>query len=277
MSSSNGTRFAMASLTVALMLGGCADMDSGLTLGDKAPPQAATQLADQSAPPASELEKATAYWGKQYAEKPTDLKAAVSYAKNLRAMGRKEEALIVTRQALELHSNDRELAGEYGRLALDFDQVSNAKKALEFADDPGRPDWRIISARGTVMAKEGNYKDAVPFYERALLLAPSQPSILNNLALAHAMNGEAAKAEDYLKRAEAAGGASPKVKQNLALVLSLQGKYDEAKEVAAHSATPDAAVANTEIVRKIVRLQPKTSTPVPPAAWDTTVTGSVAR
>ena len=90
----------------------------------------------------------------------------------------------------------------------------------------------MISARGTVLAKQSQYREAIAFYERALVLAPEQPSVLNNLALAYAMEGNADKAEPLLKRAAAAGGHEARVNQNLALVLGLQGKYDEAKVAA---------------------------------------------
>ena len=81
--------------------------------------------------------------------------------------------------------------------------MSVAQKLLEQADDPTNPDWRVISARGTVLAKQGSYRDAIPLYERALALAPDQASVLNNLALAHAMEGHPDKAEPLLKRAAA--------------------------------------------------------------------------
>ena len=116
-------------------------------------------------------------------------------------MGEKRQALAVLQQASNFHAGNRDLNSEYGRLALEFDQVSLAQKLLEQADDPANPDWRMISARGTVLAKQGSYRDAIPFYERALALAPDQPSVLNNLALAHAMEGNADQAEPLLKRA----------------------------------------------------------------------------
>ena len=50
---------------------------------------------------------------------------------------------------------------------------------------------------------------------------------MNNLAMAHAANGDPAKAEEILRKA-AATSNDPKIKQNLALVLGLQGKHDEA-------------------------------------------------
>ena len=115
----------------------------------------------------------------------------------------------------------------------------------------------MISARGTVLAKQGQYREAIPLYERALALAPEQPSVLSNLALAHAMEGNAEKAEPLLKRAAAAGGDDARVNQNLALVLGLQGKYDEAKLAAARDLPPDHAAANVDYLRSIVKLQPK--------------------
>jgi tetratricopeptide (TPR) repeat protein len=89
------------------------------------------------------------------------------------------------------------------------------------------------------------------------VLAPDQASILNNLALAHAMEGHPDKAEPLLKRAAAAGGHEARVSQNLALVLGLQGRYDEAKVAAARDLPVDNAAANVDYVRRMVKLDPK--------------------
>src|SRR5690606_16301375 len=135
----------------------------------------------------------------------------------------KHAALSVLQQASLYHGNDRELASEYGRLALEFGQVGLAEKLLAIADDPLRPDWRVISAKGTVLAKRGDYKGAIPYYERALQLAPDQSSVLNNLAMALAADGQPDRAERLLRRALEDRSADPKVRQNLVVVLGLQG------------------------------------------------------
>ncbi len=178
-----------------------------------------------SADPKDDLAKATTYWGKEFTKNPRDPKAALNYAKNLKAMGEKRQALAVLQQASIFHGGNRELNSEYGRLALEFDQISLAQKLLEQADDPTNPDWRVISARGTALAKQGSYRSAIPLYERALALSPEQPSVLSNLALAHAMDGHPDRAEPLLKRAARAGGGDdPRVTQNLALVLGAAGQ-----------------------------------------------------
>lgn len=253
----------LAAITASLMVSGCAQM------GDGAGPALLASGADASAQAASgsaqDLAQATSFWGKKFAENPRDLKSGMAYAKNLKAMGEKQKALAVLQQLSVLHGRDRELTAEYGRLALDLDQVSVAQQLLEAADDPTNPDWRVISARGTAHAKQGEYKKAIPFFERALLLAPDHPSILNNLALAHTMNGAAAKAEGLLRKASDTPTASPRVRQNLALVLGLQGRYDEAKSLGAQDQPAQVAAQDTELLRKIVRLDPQAAPAVAPA------------
>lgn len=262
----------LACLTASLMLSACAETSE--ILGPTAAIKGETQTASaDSGAPQSELQKATTYWGQEFSKNPTDLKSALAYARNLKALGEKQKAMSVLQQASVYHESDRELAGEYGRLALEFDQFGAAAKMLEVADDPTKPDWKIISARGTVLAKQGQYKEAIPFYERALTLSQNQPSVLNNLAMAYAMGGEAKKAEDILRQATNSPDASSKVHQNLALVLGLQGRYDEANREGGKAIAINEATSNTDYIRKMVKLEPaKTTAPVPAAPAATAAT-----
>ena len=250
----------LAGLTAALMLSACAQTADLLSAANLAP-EPADQVAVSEAGQ-SELQKATLYWGQEYAKKPSDLKAALSYGRNLKAMGERQKALTVFQQASLLHDGDPELASDYGRLALDLDQVNIASRMLQLADNPTKPDWRVISARGTVFAKQGKYKEAIPFYEKALALSQNQPSILNNLAMAHAMSGDAKSAEGLLRQAAAADGSSPKVHQNLALVLGLQGRSEEAKALAGTNLASEAQTANADYMKRMVKAVPQIPSPV---------------
>lgn len=251
----------LAAIASSLMLGACAQMsgdDSSGLFAALAPESAAPEQPAQPSDPRAAAE----YWGKEYAKNPRNLDAALAYAQNLKVLGQKREALAVLQQASLIHGSDRRLAADYGRLALDLDQISVAKKVLEVADDPTNPDWRIVMARGTALAKEGSYREAIGYYERAQALNPGHPSVLNNLALAYTMSGEADRGEQLLRQASAAGGENAKVRQNLALVLGLQGKYDEATKVASVDLAPAEAQANTALLKKMVKLDPK-SAPAP--------------
>lgn len=214
-----------------LMAGACAE--NGMLLSSLAEPNASTGITTAStndksgkaaSPAEDQLRKATQYWGSIYAKDPSDGEAAYNYARNLKALGEKQEALLVLRSSVDMNPQHRGILSEYGRLALEFDQISLAQKLLERADDPLRPDWRVVSARGTVFAKQGLYSDAIPFYERAMELAPDKASVLNNLALAYTMEGKQAKAEPLLRRAAAIGKDDERVQKNLALVLGPDAK-----------------------------------------------------
>ena len=205
-------------------------------------------------------------------ENPRDLKAALSYARNLKAMGEKRRAL--ARAAAGVASSTAKAASSPANTAVSpstSTRCSVAKKLLDMADDPAKPDWRVISARGAALAKEGNYNEAIPLFERALSLAHNQPSVLSNLALAYAMNGEPNKAESMLRQAAASDSNSPRIRQNLALVLGLQGKYDEAKLVAARDIPMTNASENADYLRQVVKLDPKSvpNSDPQPAEWNT--------
>lgn len=248
----------LAGLTTTLMLGACAQTADLLPTALIDTSSSETPAVAQAASSMSELQKATAYWGQEYAKRPLEVAPAIAYARNLKALGEKQKAMQVLQRSYALHTDNRELAGEYGLIALELGQISTASKLLAMAEDPANPNWRMISARGTILAKQGQYGQAIPYYERALALAPSQSSVLNNLAMAQAMNGEPKKAEDLLRKAMTEPSSDPdKIRQNLALVLGLQGRYAEAKSVTAGTQEQGATAQNVDVVRTIVQLPPK--------------------
>jgi len=229
-----------------------------MSLADLTNPMATASLPEDAGKgttrPQSELQKAVEYWGKEFAKSPTDPKAGLAYAKNLKAMGERDRALIVLQQVAIANPGDKEIASEYGRLALDLNQISLAQRLLSLADDPAKPDWRVISAQGTVLAKQGKQKEAIPYFERARIIAPTQVSVLNNLALAYAMDGQAEKAEGIFREIPAQQ-SNAKIRQNLALVLGLQGKYEESRQAAAADLAPEQATANARILKTMTQLE----------------------
>jgi hypothetical protein len=54
------------------------------------------------------------------------------------------------------------LRPQLGRLALDLEQVELARRWLAEADDPANADWRMVSARGTVLAHPGRISRGDP-------------------------------------------------------------------------------------------------------------------
>ena len=237
----------MAIVGTLALSGGACSQSSGLLLSEPETPGGdPTRLAQA---PRAEVEKAAEHWGKEHSKQRRDGKAALNYARSLKALDRKAEALAVLQAGYLYNAQDREYLSEYGRLALDQGHAPMAQQLLEKADDPAKPDWRILSARGVALAQQGKYKEAIPFLERARTLAPDQPSVMNNLALAYTMDGQASQAEPMLRQATSTA-ADPRVRQNLALVLNLQGKKEEATRVAVGHDMPRSAVAPSSIAAR---------------------------
>ncbi|MGE0767357.1 MAG: tetratricopeptide repeat protein [Hyphomicrobiaceae bacterium] len=256
-------RLATSAVTISmtLLLGACSQtgpLNLGLGLGNDQPATVDIATASAGNTSLADLEKATAYWGEQHSKNPRDTKAAVSYARNLKAMGRKANALAVLQATYMFDSDDKELLSEYGRLALDLGQVTTAEKLLARAEDPSKPDWKIVSARGTVLAKQGRFKESISYFEKALSLSPGRPSLLNNLAMAYAMDGEAARGEALLRQAGEAGSSDPRVQKNLELVMDLQGKNADTPPVPVPAATAAEPAATGVAARP----------PLSNSAWD---------
>jgi Flp pilus assembly protein TadD len=106
-----------------------------------------------------------------------------------------------------LHAGHRGILSEYGRLALEPEQVELAQKLLGEADDPANAELANHFCPGTVLAKQGKYREAIPLYEPALALT---------------MEGKAEQAEGLLKQAVVHGGHEVRLNHSLALVLSGQ-------------------------------------------------------
>jgi len=249
-----------ASVLVGLSVSACGHAGTVASIVDSMAPSSPTPVSGQS-----EMQKALVYWGQEYAKSPGNATAAISFAKNLKASGQKRKALSVLQQSTIYNSTDRNLASEYGRMALDQGQTKLAQKVLRRALDPNKPNWRVLSALGTSFAKTGDHAQAQNYFSQALNVAPGQSSIVNNLALSYALDGKAEQAEKYLHKAVSMGGNGDKIRQNLALVMGVQGRYNDAKSVVLKDLTPNGAQQNIAFLQDMVN-KPEAGSSAPVAS-----------
>lgn len=194
-------------------------------------------------------------WGKRYDTDPKDRNAAFYYARALRAMDQHAQALAVLQNAVLIHQDDRELLGAYGRSLADNGRLREADEVLSRAHSPERPDWRILSAQGTVADQLGEHERAQQLYQAALKLAPSEPTVMSNLGLSLALSRHLPDAERVLREAAAQPAADARVRQNLVLVLGLQGRFGEAETVARQDQSPAEAAAAIAYLKRSVSQQ----------------------
>lgn len=193
-----------------------------------------------------------AEWGKRYEANPKDRNAAFFYARALRALDKNAQALAILQGAVLVHTSDLELLGAYGRSLADNGRLKEADDVLSRAHTPEKPDWRVLSAQGTVADQLGEHARAQQIYQTALRLAPNEPTVMSNLGLSLALSKRLPEAERTLRAAAAAPGADARVRQNLVLVLGLQGRFPEAEQLARQDMSPAEATATVAYLRRSV-------------------------
>jgi len=191
-------------------------------------------------------------YGNRYRANPSDAKAAIAYAKALRATDQRAQAVAVLQQASIRNPHDTAVLGAYGRALADAGQYTEALDALGRAHSPDNPDWRILNAQGAVLDEMGRHAEAQRHYATILKMVPNEPSVLSNLGLSYALDKKLPQAEATLRQAAALAHAGPKVRQNLALVVGLQGRFAEAEKIAGADLPPDQAAANVNYLRQML-------------------------
>lgn len=196
----------------------------------------------------------TAFWGHEYDRNPSDKEAAYNYARTLRAIGSAQKASEVAAQALSLHPSDKDLSIVLAKAAMDQGRPDAASNVLfQALNASDKTDASLISLYGVTLDYLGEHDQAQHQYQKALALEPENPKIVANLALSHALEGDADKAETLLRAALSLSEApDPRVRQNLAMVLGLQGKFDEARELTAEDLPPTLVAANIDYYRSLL-------------------------
>ncbi len=196
----------------------------------------------------------TQKWAKYWQAHPEDSNAATSYAAHLRALDKHEEALGVLRKSAMSAPEDTEILAAYGKQLAVMRQFPEANKVLFKATATGKPSWETFSLHGTVLDQLGKHKEARTQYQSALSASPGNVTVMNNLAMSHAISGDPKKAEDVLLEAIAkpGGQGNTQLRHNLALVLALQGEFERARKVLTKVLPPHQVDANMSYIRKMI-------------------------
>ncbi len=234
----SGAKFAALVLTLAL--GACSN------------PHFADITGSLRAPSADNLREESVELGVRYARKPGEKAISLRYARVLRALDQRSQAVAVLEAAAIANQKDVEVQAAYGKALAEVGRLDQAAVVLAGAHSPDRPDWRILSAQGTIADQQNRPDEAQRYYQQALQIVPNEPSVLSNLGLSYALSKQLDPAETLLRQAVANPKADPRVRGNLALVLALQGKFSESEAIASRDLPPADASANIAYVRHML-------------------------
>ena len=137
-------------------------------------------------------------WGKAYSKNEKDKFAALNYAAALRASGQSGQAVAIMRKAAIYHPEDREVLAGFGKALAADSRFDEALSTIQRAQRADNPDWQLLSTEGGIRDSLNQHQEARVLYQQALVLAPGEPQVLNNLGMSYVLTNELGAAENVL-------------------------------------------------------------------------------
>ena len=184
--------------------------------------------------------KKTAELGNRWQADQKNLDLGLAYAGGLEKLGQTEQQMQVLATLAQQNPTNVHIKALFGKKLLAAGRSDQAIPVLKAVADSGTADWRILSALGSAFDQQGQYGTARETYQKALALQPNQISVLNNIGMSHALEGNLKEEEETLRGAMALpeGKSLPRLRQNLALVVGLQGRFEESRQIASEDLPP---------------------------------------
>ncbi len=200
----------------------------------------------------ADFEAAVGYWAARYADDETNKAAALGYAKAPQRTGRTDQAVAILQKTVIRYPDERQVQAEYGKALAAAGDLNRALGAIQRAQTPDNPDWRLLSAEAAILDQMGRHDEARRRYQQAVDLAPDEPSVVSNFGMSFILTGELDEAERLLRSAVAMPGADSRIRQNLALAVGLSGRFDEAEDIAGAELDAKEAAANIAYLRRML-------------------------
>ena len=197
---------------------------------------------------------ATAELGKKWQSDSTNVNKGLAYASALESTGQTEKQLAVYASLYSANPGNGKLAAIYGKKLVNDGRSNAAIPVLESAASASDADWRVHSALGSAYDQQGLYDKARTNYQLALATDKGNLTVLNNLGMSYALEGNLKQAEVTFRQTDALprSRSEPRIRQNLALIVGLQGRFDEASKLASEDLPPDQVEANMAYLQKML-------------------------
>ena len=201
----------------------------------------------------------TADLGKRWGADQKNIELGLAYADGLEKMGQTEQQFSVLQTLSIQNPANYKLQSIYGKKLIATGRAADSVPILEAVTTNGGGDWRTYSALGSAYDQQGQYAQARESYQKALSMQPNEISVLNNMGMSYALEGNLKQGETTLRSAMALpqGQKNPRIRQNLALVVGLQGRFEESRQIASEDLPPEEVEANMAYLQKMLS-QPNT-------------------
>lgn len=190
-----------------------------------------------------------AFWAREVEIDPTDVEAGVGLSQALRTMGSYDDAFAAIQKLLMAQPDSYDALMEMARIhvarGMGFYAIEPARRAAALQPK----DWRAPTLLGIAYEQAQRDDEARAAHEKAMALAPNNPTVMSNYAMFLAAHGEGPRAEAMLRAAAARPDSTIQIRQNLALLVGLQGHLTEAEKLARQDLPPEFVANNMAYLR----------------------------
>lgn len=249
--------WAAAGLTV-LITAGCGGGSERRPINRSTPVESAAKIEQSLTTAASVSERtgnyasAVDYFRKLYEKDQNNVDFVTGLSRNLRYAGEAAQARLFMDLVVNRGLDGAAIRAEYGKAQLADGLAEKGVKNLSQAISMGDNLWQTHSALGAAYDRMEKYDEAQMSYERAILISPENPMIINNLALSLAVSGNLERAIELLERSATRPGATPQIRHNLALLHALDGDKKAARNMGRFDLPEKDVAKNLEYYEKFL-------------------------
>lgn len=164
-------------------------------------------------------------------ENPKHIPSRLGLAKTYQGMGATDAAINFYEQVFRLDPDNREAKMGYGQMLITKNRSADAIPYLADLSKQDPNNYRIYNMLGLAYDLMGQQEDAQMNYGRGLTLAVDNVSLLNNLALSFAFEGQYAPSLKLLTKAIYLDRSVTKAQYNLVLVYVLSGDEEAGRKI----------------------------------------------
>lgn len=164
-------------------------------------------------------------------ENPNHIPSRLGIAKTYQGMGATDSAIDFYQQVLRLDPNNMDAKMGNGQMLITKNRSADAIPYLTDLMKQDPDNYRIYNMLGLAHDLLGEQEEAQMNYGRGLTLEADNVSLLNNLALSFAFEGQYAPSLKLLTKAIYLDYTVTKAQHNLVLVYILSGREDDGRRI----------------------------------------------
>ena len=203
---------------------------------------------------AGDLNSALSLYRRAVIKLPNDPRPLVGLGNVLAQAGDSDRAMASYQRALALAPGDIDAQIGVARQLVRLKQTEQALLVIDGLLAQGVNDARLHNSHGVALDVSGKQAEAKDAYARGLELAPGDRSLMANLALSFAIDGEFRTAVNLLQDSLNDPATRARGREKLALIYALSGQVDAAETVASTALSEERISVNRPFYERLAGL-----------------------